>query len=76
MGTTEEQNKSESDGSKLAIGVALGVSIGTAVGVSTDNIGLWLPIGVAIGTSLGVALNTATKQEGSDEGPGSNESSK
>ena len=75
MGTMEELNKSESDNSKLPIGIALGVSIGTAVGVSTSNIGLWLPIGVAIGASLGVGLNTAAKQEGSNEESGSNETS-
>lgn len=45
----ERPDKSEDRSSFFCIGIGLGV----AVGVSTGNLGLWLPIGVAIGLCLG-----------------------
>jgi hypothetical protein len=32
---------------------ALCIAVGAALGVTTKNIGLWLPIGVALGVILG-----------------------
>ena len=45
-------------GEYSGMGLAIGVSIGTAIGVSTNNIGLWLPIGMCIGLALGTAFSS------------------
>ena len=67
MRTDHRENKIGRRPSGIGKGLAIGTAIGVVLGVSTNNIGLWLPVGIGCGLAIGSGFERRNKRSGTRE---------